>query len=142
MKPGLIVKGRRYYSPKFDEYVVAVKRHREYITFRRASGETVLLKASSVFYLSVEDWNLCDTLATEAKMTWFWPGFDDETQTEYNIEWINGRERRKSFRAAVRDLSEGLIDQNFLMMPNPQESNARFRKIVRGLGICDPGDYI
>lgn len=26
MKRGLIVKGRRYYSPKFDEYLTAVKR--------------------------------------------------------------------------------------------------------------------
>ncbi len=141
MRHGLIVKGRRYYSPKFDEYVTAVRRGRRFATFRRPCGDAVRLAPKSVCYLSVDDYNLCDTLATKAKMTWFYPGFDDATGTEINFE--EGDESDiSSFRTALRDLSEGLIDEDFRLMPNPADANLRFRAILRGLSLPDFGDYI
>ena len=136
MKPGLIVKGHRYYSPKFDEYLTAVKRGRRTSVFRRDNGMEIRLAPKSVFYLSADDYNLCDDLAMAAKMTWFFPWFDDASGTEVNWEEANEHVVR-SFRTAIKDLSEGLIDQNFLDMPNPQESFTRFWEIIRGMGLDD-----
>ena len=141
MKRGLIVKGRRYYSPKFDEYVIAEQRGTKFSLFRRANGDTVRLSPMNVFYLSVEDYNMCDALAMGAKMAWFFPSVDDSTNTEINFEEADDRYAR-SYRNAVRDLSEGLIDENFKMMPDPIGCNTRFREVLRGMGLCDPGDYV
>ena len=141
MKRGLIVKDRRYYSPKYDEYVTAIRRHDHFATFRRNNGDVVRILPKNVSYVSVDDYNLCDELATEAKMSWFFPGFDDDTGTEFNFEEANPRKKR-SFRIAVRDLSEGLIDRNFECMSDPEESDRRFRSIVCGMGYKDPGNYL
>ena len=136
MRLGLIVKGRRYYSPKFDEYLTAVKRGRRTCVFRRGNGMKIRVAPKSVFYLSIDDYNLCDDLALAAKMTWFCPWFDDATGTEVNWEEANKHVVR-SYRTAVKDLSEGLIDQDFLEMPNPKESFTRFLAIIRGMGLDD-----
>ena len=95
----------------------------------------------NVFYLSVDDYNMCDELAMEAKMTWFFPGVDDSTNAEINFEEADENDAR-SYRNAVRDLSEGLIDENFEMMPDPKGYNNRFREVLRGMGLYDPGDYV
>ena len=141
MKRGLIVKGRRYYSPKFDEYVTAVKRHDHFVTFRRNNGDVVRILPKNVFYVSVDDYNLCDELATEAKMSWFFPWFDNATGTEINWDEADKNSAR-SFRNAIRDLSEGLIDENFKWLPDPKDCCRRFRAILCGMGLHDPGDYL
>lgn len=141
MRRGLIVKGRRYYSPKFKEYVVAEKRGAKFATFRRANGDIVRLNPLNLFYVSVDDYNLCDELATEAKMAWFYPGLDDSTNTEVNFENADEHEV-SSYRSAIRDVSEGLTNEDFKMMPDPFEYNKRFRQVLRGMGLYDPGDYV
>ena len=141
MQRGLIVKGRRYYAPKFDEYVTAVEKHRRFVSFRRANGSVVKLMPKNVFYVSCDDYNLCSDLADSAKMSWFFPGFDETSGTEVNYEEGDLRNKR-SFRIAIRDLSEGLIDVNFEDMENPRESDRRFRAIVLGMGFEDPGNYL
>ena len=141
MKRGLIVKGRRYYSPKFNEYVIAIKHNNHFVRFLRENGDLVLLHPKNVSYLSVDDFNLCDELAISAKMTWFFPGFDEVTGTEVNFE--EGDECNvSSYRDAICDLSEGLIDQDFKRMAKPYEYCIRFRAIVCGMGFKDPGDYL
>lgn len=132
MKRGLIVKGRRFYSLKHHEYVVAVKRGRTYATFRRANGEIVKLLPRSVCYVSADDYYMCEDLARSTKMnTWFDGRFDDETQTEYNYEWRNGRYRRTSYRLAIRDMYEG---SDMEVLPIEKDHIRRFREIVKGMG--------
>lgn len=134
MKRGLIVKGRRYYSPKYDEYVVAVTRGCTYSTFRRKSGEVVRLLPKSVCYVSADDYNMCESLARSTRLdTWFDGRFDDATQTEYNYEWRNGRYRRTSYRMAIRDLHEGAALE---VLPIPKEYIRRFYEIVKGMGYA------
>lgn len=141
MKRGLIVKGRRYYSPKFDEYLTAVKRGNRMSVFRRDNGMEVRLAPKNVFYLSVDDYNLCDGLATVAKMTWFSPWFDNATGTE--VDWEEADKHTvSSYRTAIKDLSEGLIDLDFFDMPDSMEACSRFRSVVYGMGLRDPGDYL
>lgn len=136
MRRGLIVKGRRYYSPRIDEYVVAVRRRRVFSFFRRMNGTVIRLAHRNVCYVSVDDYNLCDELANEAKTTWFFPHFDNATKTEVNLEWENGRKRTKSYRMAIRDLFDG-IDSALEFMPVPKEYGNRFRAIVQGMGIYE-----
>ena len=75
-------------------------------------------------------------------MSWFFPCFDDDTKTEFNLEFEKNRKQKKSYRSAIRDLSEGLIDLDFSRLEHPIEKNQQFREIIRGMGIDDPGDYI
>jgi len=93
-------------------------------------------------YLSKDDYHLCYDLADAARMTWFSPWIDVSSATEIIREQDKGRFYSRSYRNAVRDLSEGLIDVNFLVMERPMESNQRFRSILRGMGLYDPGDYL
>ena len=141
MRRGLIVRGRRYYSPKFNEYVVAEKRGEKVATFRRANGDIVRIHPVNVFYVSVDDYNMCDELAMGAKMTWFYPSVDDSTNTEINFEEADAHDV-SSYRNAIRDLSEGLIDEDFKRMSDPLGCNNRFRQVLRGMGLNDPGDYV
>ena len=141
MRRGLIVKGRRYYSPKFKEYVIAEKRGIKFATVRRMNGDIVRLNPANLFYVSADDYNLCDELATAAKMTWFYPGLDDSTNTEVNFEDADEHEV-SSYRHAIRDLSEGLVNEDFKMIPDPLGYNNRFRQVLRGMGLSDPGDYV
>ena len=91
----------------------------------------------NVFYVSLNDYNMCDELATGAKMTWFYSGVDNSTNTEVNFE--EGNEHNvSSYRNAVRDLSEGLIDEDFQRTPAPLAYNKRFRQVLRGMGLHDP----
>lgn len=132
MKRGLIVRGHRYYSPKHDEYVVAVRRGRAYATFRRANGEVVRLLPKSVCYVSADDYNMCEVLAWSTRMdTWFDGRFDEKTGTEYNYERRNGHWRRTSYRLAIRDMYDG---SDMDCLPIPKEYVSRFREIVRGMG--------
>ncbi len=136
MKPGLIVKGRRYYSSKYDEYVVAVKRGSAYSTFRRANGEVVRLLSKNVCYVSPEDFDTCECTATWTKMdSWFEGGFDEKTGTEYNHEWVDGRYRRASYRSAIRDMYDGSADGvNLECLQISQEDIDRFFAVVKGMG--------
>ena len=98
--------------------MIAEQRGVKFSLFRRANGDSVRLLPMNVSYLSVDDYNMCDELAMEAKMTWFFPGVDDSTNTEINFEEAD-ETNISSYRNAVRDLSEGLIGENFKMMPDP-----------------------
>ena len=136
MKSGQIVKERRYYSPKYDEYIVAVKRGSTYSTFRRGNGEVVRLLPKNVCYVSPEDFDTCECIAMWTKMdSWFEGGFDEKTGTEYNHERIDGRYRRTSYRSAIRDMYEGSADgANFECLQIPREDIDRFFDIVKGMG--------
>ena len=136
MKFGCIVKGRRFYSPKLGEYVVAVKRRQHLSSFQTKTGGRIRIGNANVWYLDDADYQLCCDLARSARMEWFNP-FLDESGTETNNDFGT----KGSFRNAVRDMSEGLVFSNFEMMANPAEANSRFRKILRGMGIPDYGDY-
>ena len=141
MRRGLIVKGRRYYSPKFGEYVIAKRRGAKFSTFSRANGETVRIAHTNVFYVSVDDFNMCDELAMAAKMTWFFSGLDDSTNTEINLEEADEHHVR-SYRNAIRDLSEGLINEDFKRMTDPVECFRRFCLILHGMGLPAGCDYM
>ena len=132
MKRSLIIKGRRYYSPKHDEYVVAVKRGSVYSTFRRTNGDVVRLLPKNVCYVSAEDFDLCECIAMWTKMdTWFEGGFDEKTGTEYNHEWKDDRYCRTSYRIAILTMYAG---STLECLSIPQEYIRRFYEIVKGMG--------
>ena len=135
MRRGLIVKGRRYYSPKFNEYVVAIKRNRHFATYRRTNDEIVRLKHKSVCYLSVDDFNMCDHIGMAAKMSWFDSRFDEVTGTEFIA--ASGMDYGTSYRNAIRSLSEGTVDHSFEWVSNcdPKDYCRRFKAVLLGMGI-------
>ena len=137
MRRGLIVRGRRYYSPKLNEYVIAIKRNRHFATYRRTNGDIVRLAHKNVWYLSIDDFNMCAHIGTAAKMNWFDARFDKATCTEF-IE-PHGIEYGTSYRNAVRDLAEGTVDQSFEWVPNcdPKDYSRRFSAVLQGMGIVD-----
>lgn len=132
MKPALIIKGRRYYSPKLDEYVVAVKRGRVYSTFKRANDVRVRILPKNVWYVSVDDFNMCEELARATRMdSWFEGYFDENVGMEMNHEWREGRYHLTSYRHAIRDMYDGTDMDN---LPIPKGYVHRFREIVKGMG--------
>lgn len=134
MLKNLIIKGRRYYSSQYKEYVFAVKTDAKSATFLRSNGSVIKSNYKDISYLSPADYNMCIKLAVAAKITWYCPFFDNGTGTEYNCEGSR-LTKKYSFRNAIRDLSEGLVDDDFQTMTYTEDYYCRFRAMLHGMGL-------
>lgn len=61
--------------------MVAIKRDDDDLCFRSPNGDVVRIDAKEICYASVDNFNMCSEIGDEAKMTRFFPWFDDETGT-------------------------------------------------------------
>lgn len=153
MKKSLVVRWRTYWDNK----------HGQYVGVKSVTGESAVVFDSPFYtsgtsyvfdyavdvkhlrYASPQDFDLCYELACAARMNWFNPGIDDKTGTEFNWDTESGkdfRKRKSSFRKAVKVMSEGLIDQDFLKQRCPADAEFRFRGLVKNMGFEDPGPYL
>lgn len=157
MRHGLIVKGRKYWDMAGHRYVTALNpvKKRDGTVDREQwivhwAGVVYSVKPRYLTYLAPEDQTLCQDLADAAKMDWFNSEFDKKWNEERNREYDDhGHLRHTSYRNAVKVLSEGLTEQNFLDIEyvggrrrhSPPRAEYFFRKIVEGMGFDDPGPY-
>lgn len=160
MRPGLIVKGRRYWCTglrrhgMLPDYVISATGVYGGTLYEppdpivlvspvTSSGKLkCTVRSSSLTYLSPDDAEMCQRLAEKAKMDWFNYELDTTWNMEVNREYDDrGHLRRTSFRNVIKQLSEGLIDEDFKRMPDPVATELRFRDIVIGMGFKYPGTY-
>lgn len=156
MRPGLIIKGRKYWDGHGSRYVMALgpMKKRDWTIDKKEwlvvwAGVVYTVKAQQLAYLSPEDSTLCQDLADAAHMDWF--QYENLCNDEWNREYDDhGHLRRTSLRNAIKVLSEGLIDQNFLDIEyvggrrchSPRTAERDFRCILERLGFDDPGPYL
>lgn len=126
MKEKSLARGLKYWSVDFHEYVTYLGIG----VYKKQDGTEVKLEPKHVRWMSDQDLSVCWALADAAKMEWFMPDLDLKENEEYN----EGEDGRENLYNAIRDLSEGLIDQNFKECKAPR-AKSRFNKILRNMGL-------